>query len=282
MIAAMVTAIGEQTHQSTGTATRVRRRSQQILAAEYGPDAPPMPPERTFYRLFASLSAGKHTVGSARTRQSAAKRPDRPFGTVTAFRPGEWTQIDSTPLNVRVVLDTGETDRVELTWLIDLATRTIPAAVLRPTTKAADAAVLLAKAMTPEPMRPGWVDALRMSRSVLPHRRLTELDERLEHAAARPVIVPETIVCDHGKAYISRTFQNACRAMGGFDSVDTLFAQYVAGYCMSAPVSSIGADTLRRTRSGRWPSCRRCWTSGSSRSLPTAGARISALNCDNT
>lgn len=84
-------------------------------------------------------------------------------------------------------------------------TRTIPAAVLRPTTKAADAAVLLAKAMTPEPMRPGWVDALRMSRSVLPHRWLTELDERLEHAAARPVIVPEAIVCDHGKAYISRT-----------------------------------------------------------------------------
>jgi hypothetical protein len=32
---------------------------------------------------------------------------------------------------------------------------------------------------------------------VLPHRRLTDLDERLEHAAARPVIVPETIVCDY-------------------------------------------------------------------------------------
>ncbi|WP_211275623.1 Mu transposase C-terminal domain-containing protein [Actinoplanes rectilineatus] len=253
VVAAMLTAIGEQTHQSTGTATRVRRRTQQILSADYGNEAPAMPPERTFYRLFAVLSAGKHTTGSARTRQSVAKQPERPFGTVTAFRPGEWTQIDSTPLNVRVVLDNGETDRVELTWMIDLATRTIPAAVLRPTTKAADAAILLAKAMTPEPMRPGWVDALRMSRSVLPHRRLTELDERLEHAAARPVIVPETIVCDHGKAYISRTFQNACRAMGinfqpthkgspwekgnverSFDSVDTLFAQYVAGYVGSS------------------------------------------------
>ncbi|MCX4398075.1 hypothetical protein OG887_06760 [Streptomyces sp. NBC_00053] len=39
-----------------------------------------------------------------------------------------------------------------------------------------------------------------MSRSVLPHRRLLALDERLERAAARPVIVPEMIVCDHGKA----------------------------------------------------------------------------------
>jgi putative transposase len=242
LVAAMLIAIGEQTHQSTGTATRVRRRTQQILTAEHGQDAPAMPPERTFYRLFASLSAGRHTTGSARTRQSVAKRPDRPFGTVAAVRPGEWTQIDSTPLNVRVVLDNGETDRVELTWMIDLATRTIPAAVLRPTTKAADAAVLLAKAMTPEPMRPGWVDALRMSRSVLPHRRLTELDERLEHAAARPVIVPETIVCDHGKAYISRTFQNACRAMGiNFQPTHkgSPWEKELASYCTSCRLCGV-------------------------------------------
>jgi putative transposase len=39
-------------------------------------------------------------------------------------------------------------------------------------------------------MRPGWVDALRMSRSVLPYQRLLDLDARLEQAAARPVIVP--------------------------------------------------------------------------------------------
>jgi hypothetical protein len=48
-------------------------------------------------------------------------------------------------------------------------------------------------------MRPGWADALRLIRSVLPHHSLTAIDERLEHAAARPVIVPETIVCGHGK-----------------------------------------------------------------------------------
>ncbi|MEU4205951.1 hypothetical protein AB0B79_40420 [Streptomyces sp. NPDC039022] len=38
---------------------------------------------------------------------------------------------------------------------------------------------------------PGWADALRMSRSALPHRLLLPLDERLGHVAARPVIVPE-------------------------------------------------------------------------------------------
>jgi hypothetical protein len=28
------------------------------------------------------------------------------------------------------------------------------------------------------------------------------------------VIVPETIVCDHGKAYLSATFRAACRSLG--------------------------------------------------------------------
>jgi putative transposase len=247
-------AVAEETNRSTGTVTRLRRRVEQILASQHGIDpSSVMPARATFYRLAGQISAGKHTFGSARTRRSLAKRPDGPFGTVTAVRPGEWTQVDSTPLDVRVVLDNGLVDRVELSWIIDLATRSIPAAVLRPATKAVDAALLLARSMTPEPMRPGWPDALRMSRSVLPHRRLTQVDQRLEHAAARPVIVPETIVCDHGMVYMSQAFRGACRAMGislqpshegspwekgtvetSFSAVGTLFAQYVAGYVGSS------------------------------------------------
>jgi putative transposase len=240
-------AIAEQTGRSTGTVTRLRRRVEQLLAGEADP--PQMPSRASFYRLVAALSAGKHTVGSARTRRSLANQPEGPFGTVTAARPGEWTEIDSTPLDVRVVLDDGTVDRVELTGLVDHATRTIAAAVLRPSTKAVDAALLLARALTPEPMRPGWADALRLTRSVLPYPSLTGIDERLGHAAARPVIVPETIVCDHGKAYLSATFRAACRSLGislapahphtptdkpvverTLGSVSTLFAQHVAGY----------------------------------------------------
>ncbi|MGF6885976.1 putative transposase [Nocardia sp. GAS34] len=259
VLAAIGKAVAEQTNQSTGTVGRLRRRVEQLLAADEIDPASVMPARATFYRLVEQIAAGKHTFGSARTRRSLAQRPEGPFGTVMALRSGEWTQIDSTPLDVRVVLDNGVVDRVELTWLIDLATRTIPAAVLRPTTKAVDAALLLARAMTPEPMRPGWGDALRMSRSVLPHRRLTAIDQRLEHAAARPVIVPETIVCDHGMAYMSAAFRNACRAIGitlqpshegspwekgtvetSFSAVGTLFAQYVAGY--------VGSSVERRGR----------------------------------
>lgn len=253
VLQAISRAVAEETNRSTGTVARLRRRVEQILANGGVDPASVMPARATFYRLAERVAAGRHTFGSARTRRSLAQRPDGPFGTVTAVRPGEWMQIDSTPLDVRVVLDNGVVDRVELSWIIDLATRTVAAAVLRPTTKAVDAALLLARAMTPEPMRPGWSDALRMSRSVLPHHRLTQIDQRLRDAAARPVIVPETIVCDHGKAYLSQAFRNACRAMGitlqpshegspwekgtvetSFSAVGTLFAQYVAGYVGSS------------------------------------------------
>jgi hypothetical protein len=71
---------------------------------------------------------------------------------------------------VLVLLDNGVPVRADLTIAVDIATRTICAAVLRPVdTKAVDAALLLARMLVPEPMRPGWSTALRMSTSRLPH-----------------------------------------------------------------------------------------------------------------
>jgi hypothetical protein len=109
--------------------------------------------------------------------------------------------------------------------------------------------VLLARTVTPEPMRPGWAQALAMSRSALPFGRLLDVDARLEHAAARPVIIPETMVVDQGKVFVSRNFRASCNFLGvnfqpvhdasGWEkghiermlgSVGTLFAQFVAGY----------------------------------------------------
>jgi hypothetical protein len=90
---------------------------------------------------------------------------------------------------------------------VDVATRTICAAVLRPeNTKAVDARLLLARMLVPEPMRPGWPEALAASASALPYRRLVNIDERFEHAAAKPVIVPETITIDQGKVFLSGTW----------------------------------------------------------------------------
>jgi hypothetical protein len=77
--------------------------------------------------------------------------------------------------------------------------------MLRQTTKAVDAAPRRARSLMPEPRRPGWADAPRIARSVLAVPGMLALHERLEHAAARPVIVPEMIVCDHGSVDLSQT-----------------------------------------------------------------------------
>jgi putative transposase len=248
VIAALRAAIDETVDASTRTVSYLIWRAGQLLVQEHGDQAPPMPPRATCYRLVAQLS-DKHTTGSARTRRSLAGQPDKPFSHLPVDAPGEVVQIDTTPLDVLVLLPNGIVGRAELTGMIDVATRTVPAAVLTPTTKAVDASVLLARSVTPEPMRPGWVDALRMAYSVLPHRRLLAIDERLEHAAARPVIIPDTIVCDHGKVFISSNFRSSCRFLGisfqpthpafgankphverMFSSVGTLFAQFVSGF----------------------------------------------------
>jgi len=186
---AMRQAIAEAEQESSRTATYLFWRTGQILEAAHGRGAVELPSQRSLYRLLDKLSAGKHTTGSARTRRSLADRPDGPFGETDAWAPGEVMQVDSTPLDVLVRLDDGVAGRVDLTGMIDVATRTVTAAVLRPTTKSVDASVLLARTVTPEPMRPGWADALAMSRSALPWQRLLDIDARLEHAAARPVIM---------------------------------------------------------------------------------------------
>lgn len=254
VVEAMRAAIKEASDSSSRTAGFALWRTEQILAVEHGPGVVALPARRTLYRLFNKLAHGLHTTGTARARRSLASRPEAPFGELPASAPGELMQIDSTPLDVLVRLDDGVIGRVDLTGMIDVATRTVTAAVLRPTTKSVDASVLLARTLTPEPMRPGWAEALRMSRSVLPHSRLLSIDERLEHAAARPVIVPETIVCDHGKVFVSHNFRASCRFLGinfqpahegtptdkphierMLGSVASLFAQFVAGYTGCGP-----------------------------------------------
>jgi Mu transposase, C-terminal len=253
VVEAMRQVIAEAAQESSRTAAYLFWRTGQILDATHGPGTVQLPSQRSLYRLLGKLSAGKHTTGSARTRRSLANRPGGPFGEADAWAPGELMQMDSTPLDVLVRLDDGVPGRVDLTGMIDVATRTVTAAVLRPTTKSVDASVLLARTVTPEPMRPGWAQALAMSASALPYQRLLDIDARMEHAAARPVIIPETIVVDHGKVFISRNFRASCNFLGinfqpahegsGWEkghiermlgSVASLFAQFVAGYSGSS------------------------------------------------
>ncbi|MFJ9550817.1 hypothetical protein [Streptomyces erythrochromogenes] len=58
--------------------------------------------------------------------------------------------------------------------------------MLRPVgTKAVDASLLPARMLVPEPMRPGWSASLRMAASRMPHRRLLDIDARMEPPPGR-------------------------------------------------------------------------------------------------
>jgi len=107
ILEALQQAVSEQSAHSTKSASFYLWRTREILTSQYGADTVPMPARATFYRLFERVTAGQHTTGSARTRQSLANRPDRPFRQLTAGRPGEIVEIDSTPLDVMVMLDDG-------------------------------------------------------------------------------------------------------------------------------------------------------------------------------
>lgn len=257
VVEALQTVLERNIHESSGTLDRLIRQVRLQLEEDYGIGVVPVPSRTTFHRLVNRLVQGKHATGSARTRRTLAQQPETPFSSVYPVRPGELMQIDSTPLDVAIELDDGIIGRAELTALVDVATRTISAAVIQPTTKAVDAALLLARCLTPEMMRPGWPEAISMAASALPYHSMRNIDERLEGAADKPVITPETIVCDHGKAYLSNTFKTACRSLGisiqpahpdtptdksvierTLQSVGTLFCQYVTGY--------LGASVERR------------------------------------
>ncbi|MGW9213559.1 hypothetical protein ACWGR4_42260 [Embleya sp. NPDC055664] len=215
VVEAVSAVLREQRERSTGTLTALRVRVGWLLEDRFGPGAPAVPPPSTFNRLVHALGDGQGLLGSSVQRRVHACRPEPPFRVTVALRPGELVMMDSTSLDVFAVMADGVLDRPELTIAIDVATRAICAAVLRPPgSSAVDAAVLLAEMVAPMRMRPGWDADLAMRRSVVPYERLVSLDERLEGAAARPVIVPETVVVDQGRVFVSASFVAACESLG--------------------------------------------------------------------
>ncbi|HEY8986369.1 MAG TPA: integrase [Streptomyces sp.] len=278
--------------QAATDARTLFKNLRRVVRARLGP-AVKVPKDPTLYALLKRLGIDALQLRDpTRRRQDRLNRPAPPFGGTTATAPGELVQIDSTALDVKVLGDDGRPTQVELTAAIDVFTRSIIAAVLRPktpgrrktrlqtrallstgtskgrATKAVDASLLLALCMVPAPMRPGFDAAASAARSDLPYEELLEVDARMEHAAARPVIMPETIVIDHGTVFAGQTFFDACSYLGisvrparkrtptdkaiverTFESIKSLFSQHVNSYT--------GRDFSRR---GKETDPDRLWT----------------------
>lgn len=259
VVAAVQDVLRGQRGRSKGTVKALMPLVAQLLKDRHAGTVP-MPPQATFYRLVHQLAHPADHPGR-RVRNPPITEDGQGFTPTVALRPGEQVQIDTTRLDVLALFEDGSLGRPELTIAVDVATRAILAAVLCPGgTQAVDAALLLAEMAVPHPARPTWPEALQFAHSaLLPRDQLLSLDERFEGAAARPAAVPETVVVDRGKVYLSRAFTGACEALGisvqaappfaptaksiverTFGSINTLFCQHLPGYT--------GSDVTRRGR----------------------------------
>ncbi|MDI5973988.1 hypothetical protein POF50_032380 [Streptomyces sp. SL13] len=220
-------------------ARKLFKSLRRVMRAAHG-EGVKVPEEPTLYKLLGRLGIDPRDWDASRGARAAGARGGPPFSVTRATMPGELVQIDSTDLDVWVLGDDGRPARVELTMAICVATRSIMAAVLRPkqpsrrgrrrevgrgglvsaprakgrATKAVDACELLAQSLVPAPMRPGYDPAVHASFSDLPYEELVAVDPRFAHAAARPVIIPDLVVIDHGTVFAGQTFFDACEYLG--------------------------------------------------------------------
>lgn len=298
VVDSLLVLVGRQRQQldTPSDARKLFKQLRRVVRAAYGQGVK-VPAEPTLYKLLQRLGIEARDLSGARNGgrpRAGGAVAVPPYSVTTATMPGELVQIDSTDLDVWVLGDDGRPARVELTAAVCVATRSIIAAVLRPkqprqqggrrkdsrgglikgkrargrATKAVDACEVLAQALVPAPMRPGFDRAVHASYSDLPYEELVAVDPRFAYAAARPVIIPDLVVIDHGKVFVGRTFRDACEYLGisvrsarkgvGWDkaiieraflSIGSGFSQYVNSYTGNQPMR------VRRTVDGE-----RLWT----------------------
>jgi len=219
--AACMQVLADLTHASTPTMNVVIARIGRQVDAEHGPGVVPIPPRTTAYRRLRQLSKGTHAFGSGKARRSVADRPKGVYGRLHATRPGEFVVLDTTPLDVFAMEPvTLRWVPVELTVAMDLYDRCIVGLRLQPvSTKSQDVANVLFQAVTPQPdNRDDDVDAAGWPFHGVPRNILfgTENPDGVsqQRVGALPACVPETIVVDHGKQYLSAHVVAVCARMG--------------------------------------------------------------------
>lgn len=233
----------------TMKSTPSKRQVIDLARAELATRDVAIPSRSSMYELVTTLDRGRHTFGEAATRRNLANSPDRSFGKVRQMYPGQEIQLDATPLDAFVLTADGRTERVDLAIAIDVATRTIVSAILRPrAAKTVDAIELWTGAMRPMQMRPEWHEAMSMARSYLPADMLPE-DVLAEHIAARPILDVRSVLVDRGRIFVSQHFQRALESRGVdlriaspydptnkpivermFKTINEDFVRWIAGY----------------------------------------------------
>jgi len=206
--------VAGQVTASTPTAGALLRLIGAQLDEQSGPGVVPRPSTATAYRHLARLTKGTNALkGSAKGRRSIADRPTGTYGRLRAVRPGEYAVLDTQDLGVFAMEPvTCRWVRAQLTVAQDLFTRGITGLRVTPVSaKAVDVAGVLYQAIVPQPAPEDWPDEACWRYHGVPQHLVFTEQARLPGI---PVCPPETLVIDHGKAFLSAHVISVCIRLG--------------------------------------------------------------------
>lgn len=206
--------LAESVNASTPTRSAVLRRVKERLEEEFGAGTVPLPPQSTAYRRLAELTKGTNAVsGSAKARRSIADRPGGTYGRLRATRPGEYVVLDTQDLDIYAMEPvTCRWVPVQLTVAQDLFSRCIIGLrVTACSTKAVDVAGVLFEAVCP-PLEDAARPELAPYHGLPDQVIFTEQAEDL--APGRGLFPPETLIIDHGRAFMSAHVISVCTRLG--------------------------------------------------------------------
>jgi transposase InsO family protein len=204
--------VAESVTRSTPTRSALLSRVEERLVSEYGKGVVAVPSRSTAYARLAMLTKGTNAVsGSAKARRSIADRPQGAYGRLRAARPGEYVVLDTQDLDIYAMEPvTCRWVPLQLTVAQDLFSRCIVGLrVTACSTKALDVAGVLFEAVCP-PLE----DSARPA--VAPYHGLWDEVVFTEEGfvPGGGLCPPETLVIDHGRAFMSAHVIGVCTRLG--------------------------------------------------------------------
>lgn len=211
--------MGEYTDMSKPNEDLVIRRTHARLDARFGAGAVKVPSQRTAYRILAELEDQRPLFKqSTKRNRDIASRSNEVYGKLHPMRPGEYLLMDTTRLDVFAM------DPYTLTWVnaeltvaMDWYSRCVTGLRLTPvSTKSIDAAAVLYETFRPRPAGRDWPAEAMWPPRGIPRSVLVEQDvlDTNSVLAATPAVVPDTLIVDHGKIYVSAHLNSVCQRMG--------------------------------------------------------------------
>lgn len=203
--------------ESKPSRTEVIDQTQARVIARFGQGAVTQPSRATSFRMLEDLERRLPLFRlSTKRNRDIADRPKQVYGKLRPTRPGEYLLMDTTRLDV-FAFDpfTLKWVQAELTVSMDWYDRCICGLRLTPvSTKAVDAAAVLYQSFRPRPAPVQWPRHAVWPEHGIPRTVLIDVDAIEGPGLATPPIVPETIVVDHGKIYVSEHLTSVCARMG--------------------------------------------------------------------